>query len=90
MNFYRQKYKNSYLIYVLLKNSIFFLFWKIQKYEFYVWVYFKGWTKSEDGKLFGTKSWRNFLEGLKQKVDTFIGSKTYLTLKWMNIVIFSK
>ena len=29
----------------------------------------------------GTKSWRKILEGLKRKVDIFIGPKTYLTLK---------
>jgi len=33
----------------------------IQKYEFYIWVYFKGGTKSEDGKFWGTKSWRKIL-----------------------------
>jgi len=27
-------------------------------------------------KNLGTKSWRNFLEGLKRKVDIFIGTKT--------------
>jgi len=26
-------------------------------------------------KFVGTKSWRNFLEGLKQKIDIFIGTK---------------
>ena len=25
--------------------------------------------------ILGTKSWRNFLEGLKRKVDIFIGNK---------------
>jgi len=29
--------------------------------------------------ILGTKSWRNFLEGLKRKVDIFIGTKIYLT-----------
>ena len=27
-------------------------------------------------KNLGTKSWRNFLEGLKQKTDIFIGTKS--------------
>jgi len=30
----------------------------IQNYEFYIWVYLKGGTKSEDEKLFGIKSRR--------------------------------
>ena len=28
----------------------------IQKYEFYICVYFKGWIKNEDEKLLWTKS----------------------------------
>ena len=47
----------------------------IKKYEFYLWVYFKGGTKSEDVIFFGTKSWRKILDGLKRKVDIFIGTK---------------
>ena len=34
-------------------------------------------VKMED--FLGTKSWRNFLEGLKWNVDIFKGLKTYLT-----------
>ena len=26
-------------------------------------------------KILGTESWRNFLKGLKQKIDIFIGTK---------------
>ena len=32
------------------------------------------------GNFLGTKSWRIFLEGLKQKVDIFIETKNILTL----------
>jgi len=39
----------------------------IQKYEFYIWVYLKGETKSENGKFMGTKSRRKNLKGLKRK-----------------------
>ena len=43
--------------------------------------------KVKMGNFLETKSWRNFLEGLKQKVDIFTGTKTYLTdeifiLRW--------
>jgi len=41
-------------------------------------VYFKGWIKGEDRNFLGTKSWRNCLEGLKRKVDIFIGTKNIL------------
>jgi len=51
-----------------------------QKYEFYIRVYLKRGTKSEDWKYLGAKSWRNFLERLKRKVDIFVGPKIYLTL----------
>jgi len=33
----------------------------IQKYRFYILVYFKWRTKSESEKYFRDKSWRNFL-----------------------------
>jgi len=42
-------------------NIIIFFQNFIQKYVFYIWVYFKGGTKSKNGKLLGTKSRRNFL-----------------------------
>jgi len=56
----------------------------IQKYEFYICVYFKGWIKNEDEKLLWTKSWRNYLKGLKQ--DIFIGTKIIFNPKnyWIN------
>jgi len=38
----------------------------------------KGGTKSEDGKLLGTKSLRFFLEKLKRKIDIFIGTKNII------------
>ena len=36
--------------------------------------------------FWGTKSWRNFIEGLKQKVDIFIGIKNIFN----PIIIFKK
>jgi len=59
----------------------FFLQNFIQKYEFYIWVYFKGGTKSEDEKILGTKSRKKILEGLKWKVDIFIGTKNIFNPK---------
>ena len=56
------------ILWIFLQNFI-------QKYEFYIWVCFKGGTKSEDEKNLGTKSWRKFLVGLKLKVGIFIGTK---------------
>jgi len=54
----------------------------IQKYEFYIWVYFKGETKSKNEKNLGTKNWRIFFEGIKRKVDIFILIKKYLILNY--------
>jgi len=52
-----------------------------------MWVYFKGGTNSEDGNFLGTKSERNFLEGLKRKVDIFIGTKNIFNFD-KNKIIF--
>jgi len=49
----------------------------ISKYEFTL----KEGPKMKMKKILDTKSWRNFLEGLKQKVNIFIGIKTNLTKK---------
>ena len=38
----------------------------------YIWIYFKGGTKSEDKNFIGIKSWRKLLEGLKRKVGIFV------------------
>jgi len=55
------------ILWIFLQNFI-------QKYELYIWVYFKGETKSEDENI-ESKSWRKILEWLKQKVDIFIETK---------------
>jgi len=36
--------------------------------------------------FWGSKSWRIFLEGLKQKVDIFIGTKNILTYFFFGLV----
>jgi len=47
----------------------------IQKYEFYIWVYFKGGIKSEDEIFLRDQKLNKFFRGLKQKNDIFIGIK---------------
>jgi len=39
-----------------------------QKYEFYIWVYFKGGTKSEDGKFCRDQKLKKFFRGDKTKI----------------------
>ena len=56
------------ILWIFLKNFI-------QKYEFYIRVYYKVETKSEDEKLLGTKNRRIFGEKLNWKSDIFIGKK---------------
>jgi len=70
--------KNSYLIYVLLK-----------KYNF-CWECFLQYSvhlctiSLKNTKIYfkiGTKSWRKILEGLKRKVDIFMGTKNIFNPK---------
>ena len=76
-------------IHVLLKHSKFYFFFGerfLLYYEFFYKILLKNmnytyaFTLKEGQKMkmenfWGTKSWRNFLEGLIWKVDIFIGTK---------------
>jgi len=42
----------------------------------------KEWPKGKMENFLGTKSWRNFLEGLKKKFDIFIGTKNIFNPKF--------
>jgi len=50
-------------------------------------IILKNGPKVKMENFWATKSWRNFLEGLKQKVDIFIGLKKYLTLFFNKLVV---